>query len=198
MAVDPKYVEDVRNDEDFDDIMSELGLEGHFEQVGNGIDLEGYDITTLRDMYPDDGTEWVGKPVISDIYTTEFTNKNTGEKTVNHKIDLVLLDDTYEDEKEAYVFPINLKSDNIDMDKHIVKDVHGSSGLYALAMGIAELKAKGISKAFNHLDVVGYKKLQKDVKQYTTMTVVVIEKKMVDRKTKEETYYNAFKIVDAE
>lgn len=198
MAVDPKYVQEVKDEQEYDDIMAELGLEGHYEQIGNGIDLEGYEITTMRDMYPDDGTEWIGKPVISDIYTTEFTKKSTGETVVNHKIDLVLLDDTYEDEKEAYVFPINLNSDKIDLDNHIVKDVHGSSGLYALAMGLAELKAKGISKSFNHLDVVGYKKLQKDVEQYSTLTVKVTEKKMVDRKTKEETFYNAFRIVDAE
>lgn len=198
MAVDPKYIEEVKDEQEYDDIMADLGLEGHFEQIGNGIDLEGYEITTMRDMYPDDDTEWIGKPVISDIYTTEFTNKNTGETTVNYKIDLVLLDDTYEDEKEAYIFPINLKSDNIDFDNHVVKSVHSASGLYALAMGLAELKAKGISKSFNHLDVVAYKKLQQDVKQYSSLTVKVIEKKMVDRKTKEETYYNAFKIVDAE
>ena len=198
MAVDPKYVEEVKDEQDFDEVMEALGLEGHYEQIGNGLDLEGYEITTMRDMYPDDGTEWIGKPVISDIYTTEFTNKTTGETVVNHKIDLVLLDDTYEDEKEAYVFPINLKSDNIDFDKNIVKNVHSASGLYALAMGIAELKVKGISKSFNHLDVVAYKKLQQDVSKYSNMTVKVVEKKMVDKKTKEETYYNAFKIVDAE
>ena len=198
MAVDPKYVEEVKDEQDFEEVMEALGLEGHYEQIGNGLDLEGYEITTMRDMYPDDGTEWIGKPVISDIYTTEFTNKTTGETVVNHKIDLVLLDDTYEDEKEAYVFPINLKSDNIDFDKNIVKNVHSASGLYALAMGIAELKVKGISKSFNHLDVVAYKKLQQDVSKYSNMTVKVVEKKMVDKKTKEETYYNAFKIVDAE
>ena len=196
MAVDPKYVEEVRNEEDYEDIMKELGLEGHFEQVGNGVDMEGYEITNLRDMYPTD--ECIGRPVISDIYTTEFKNKETDEVIVNHKIDLVLLDDTYEDEKEAYVFTCNLNSKNIDFDKKIVKDVYSSSGLYALAMGLAELKCKGISKSFNHLDVVGYKRLQREVKEYSTMTVEVVERKMVDRKTKEERYYNSFRIKEAE
>ena len=196
MAVDEKYIEEVKNEEDFEDIMKELGLEGHFEQVGNGLDMSGYEITNLRDMYPSD--ECTGRPVISDIYTTEFTNKTTGETEVNHKIDLVLFDDTYEDEKEAFVFTCNLKSENIDFEKNIVKDVYSASGLYALAMGLAELKCKGIAKSFNHLDVVGYKKLQKDVKEYVSMTVEVVEKKMVDRKTKEERYYNSFRIKSAE
>ena len=198
MAVDEKYIQEVRDEKEFDEIMAELGLEGHFEQIGNGIDLEGYTITNLRDMYPDDGTEYVGTPIISDPYKTEFTNKKTGKTTVQWKLDLVLKDDTYEDEKEAYIFTCNLKEENIDFDKNIVKDVYSASGLYALAMGLAELKSKGISKCFNHLDVVGYKSLQKQVEQYDTLTVKVIEKKMIDRKTKEESYYNSFRIVSAE
>ncbi len=196
MAVDEKYVETVVNDEEFEDIMKELGLEGHFEQVGNGIDLEGYEMTVLNEMYPDE--EYIGRPIISDIYTVEFKDKKTGETTTRYKIDLVLLDDTYDDKKEAYLFPSNLREENIDFDKNIVKDVYDSSGLYALAMGLAELKAKGISKCYNHLDVVGIKKLQKDVKKYDSLTVEVVEKKMVDRQTKKEQYYNAFKIVDGE
>lgn len=196
MAVDEKYIEEVRNEEDYDNIMEELGLDGSFKQVGNGIDLEGYTITNLRDMYG--GDIYNGKPVISDVYTTEFTNKNTGETTVNHKIDLILLDDEYDDEKEAYIFTCNLKTENLDEDKKIVKDVYNTSGLYALAMGLAELKAKGISKRFNHLDVVGYVKLQKDAKQYSSISVEVIEKRMIDNKTKEEKYYNSFKIVSGE
>ena len=196
MAVDPKYVEEVRNEEDFESVLDEFGIKGHYEQIGNGIDLSEYTVTSLRDMYPDD--ECLGKPILSEIYTTEFKNKNTGETTINHKIDLVLLDDTYEDEKEAYIFPINLKSENIDFDKNIVKDVHSASGLYALAMGLMELKAKGISKTMNYLDIVPIVALRKQCQNYSNMTVKVIEKKMVDRKTKHEQYYNSFRIVEAE
>lgn len=196
MAVDEKYIEVVKEKDEFDDIMAELGLTGHFEKSGNGLDLSGYEVTYLRDMY--DSDVCIGKPIVTDIYTTEFTNKNTGETTINHKIDLVLLDDSYEDEKEAFIFPINLNSDNIDEEKNIIKNVHSASGLYALAMGLAELKAKGISKSFTHLDSVGYVKLQKEVEKYSTLTVNVVEKKMVDRVTKEEKYYNAFKITSGE
>lgn len=194
--VDEKYIEVVRDDEDFEDVMKELGLEGHFEQVGNGIDLEGYEITNLRDMYPDD--IYTGRPVISDIYSVEFTNKNTGETVTNWKVDLVLLDDSYEDEKEAYIFTCNLKEENIDFKKSIVKNVYNVSGLYALAMGMAELRMKGISKVYNHLDKVSIKQQQKVANHYSSMTVEVKEKKMVDKKTKEENYYNSFRITDAE
>ena len=194
MAVDPKFIENVKNEEEFADILEEFGIEGHYEQVGNGLDLDEYMITQLREMYPDD--ECMGTPILSDIYTTEFKNKETGETTINHKIDLVLKDDTYEDEKEAFVFPINLKSENIDFEKGVVTKVHSASGLYALAMGLMELKAKGISQTMNFLDVVPIKLLQKQCGAYSNMTVKVIEKKM--KIGSNERYYNSFRIVEAE
>ena len=196
MAVDPKYIEEVTDEEvNYDDVLSEFGIEASYQNDNtNGLDMDGYMITQLREMY--DGDECTGKAVISDIYTVEFKNKDTGDTIVNHKIDLVLFDDSYEDEKEAYVFPINLNSDNIDFEKNIVKNVNNASGLYALAMGLMELKAPKISKAFNHLDVVGVKKLQKQAEQYKTLTVQVIEKSF--KNSKEETYYNSFKIIEGE
>lgn len=195
MSVDEKYVENVEFEEEFDDILEEFGIEAsHRNDNNNGLDLTNYTVTTLKEMW--DAEEYIGKPVVTDIYTVEFTNKNTGEVTINHKIDLVLLDDAYEDEKEAYIFPVNLNSDNIDFEKHIVEDVSSASGLYALAMGLMELKAPKISKAFNHLDVVGIKKLQKQVETYKELTVKVVEKSF--KKNKEETFYNSFKIVSAE
>lgn len=195
MSVDEKYVEKVEFEEEFDDILDEFGIEAsHRNDNSNGLDLTDYTVTTLKEMW--DAEEYRGKPVVTDIYTVEFTNKNTGEVTINHKIDLVLLDDAYEDEKEAYIFPVNLNSDNIDFEKHIVEDVSSASGLYALAMGLMELKAPKISKAFNHLDVVGIKKLQKQVETYKELTVKVVEKSF--KKNKEETFYNSFKIVNAE
>jgi len=84
MAVDDRYIEEVKDVEEYDDIMAELGLEGHFEQTGNGLDLEGYMITNLRDMYA--GDDFIGRPVISDIYSTEFTNKSTGKQLNNLKL----------------------------------------------------------------------------------------------------------------
>lgn len=194
MAVDPKYVEKVGETEDYKDVLEELGLEGSYERSGNGLDLTGYIQTNLREMYPEDIC--VGKPILSDIYTAEFTNKNTGETTINHKMDLVLLDDSYEDEKEAFIFTINLNTDNIDFDKHTVKNVNSASGLYALAIGLAELKAPGISKAFNKLDVVGLKKLQKQIEGYSNLTIKVVEKSF--KRSGEERFYNSFKITEGE
>lgn len=194
MAVDPKYVEDVKNQEDYESILSELGIEGHFEQDGNGVNLEGYTQTFLREMYPDDIC--TGTPILSEIYKREFTNRKTGKTDVQWKIDLILKDNTYEDEKEAYIFQINLNEQNIDFDKSIVKDVNSASGLYALAMGLAELKAKGISKSFTYLDVVGINALRKQVSQYKSLTIKVVEKSF--KRGAEEQYYNSFRITEGE
>ena len=194
MPVDEKYVEEVKFDdeaEDFESVLDAFGIKAsHKNDNTNGMDLDEYTITTLRDMY--DEEIYDGRPVITDIYTVEFKNKDTGEVKVNHKLDLVLLDDSYEDEKEAYIFPINLNSDNIDFEKNIVKDVNSASGLYALAMGLMELKAPKISKEFNYLDVVGIKTLQKQVSQYENLTVKVVEKSFKNKEG--ETYYNSFRI----
>lgn len=192
MAVDEKYVEKV-TDVDFDSVLDDFGIEASYQNDNsNGLDMQGYIQTYLREMY--DGDECIGRPVLTDVYTVEFKNKNTGETTVNHKIDLVLFDDSFEDEKEAFIFPINLNSDNIDFEKNIVKNVNSASGLYALAMGLMELKAPKISQAFNHLEVVGIKKLQKQISQYSELTVTVVEKSFRNRE--EETFYNSFRIVE--
>lgn len=196
MSVDSKYVEEVTDEEfDYESVLEEFGIEASYQNDNsNGLDMTGYTQTTLRDMYNED--EYTGKPVISDVYTVEYKNKDSGETTINHKIDLVLFDDTYEDEKEVFIFPCNLTTKNIDFDKNVVNDVYSSSGLYALAMGLMELKAPKISKAFNHLDTVGIKSLQKQAKEYDTLTVKVVEKSF--KNNEEEKYYNSFKIVEGE
>lgn len=193
MGVDPEYIEEVKEN-NYESVLEDFGIEASYEQSGNGVDLTGYTQTVLRDMY--DKEEYFGRPQLTDVYVVEFKNKKTGETTVNHKIDLILLDDSYEDEKEAYIFPINLTSDNIDFDKGIVKNVYSSSGLYALAMGLMELRAPNISRAYNHLDVVGIKKLQKQVAAYSELGVRVVEKSFVHKVTKEEQYYNSFRIFE--
>lgn len=196
MSIDPKYVEEVTNEKiDYESVLEEFGIKAGAKSNDNGIDTTGYTVTTLKEMF--DGETYTGRPVLSDIYTVEFRNKTTGETRINHKIDLVLFDETYEDEKEALIFPINLNSDNIDFDKNIVENVSTASGLYALAMGLMELKAKGISKAYGDLEVVGIKLLQKQLAKYENLTVDVVEKKFVN-KDKEETYYNSFKITEGE
>ena len=192
MAVDKKYVEEVREvtKEDMNATLEMFGIEASNESTGNGVDITGYMETKLRDMY--DGDECTGRPVLSDIYTIEFKNKETGETQINHKIDLMLFDDAYEDEKEVYVFPINLNSDNIDFEKKIVKNVNSASGLYALAMGFMELETPGISKAFNKLDVVPYAQLKKIIEEYKTVMVQVVEKQFNNN------YYNSFRIMEGE
>lgn len=192
MAVDEKYIEEVTDEEmDYESVLDEFGIEASYEQIGNGVDMSGYMQTALRDMYPED--IYTGKPVLSEIYEVEFKDKSTGETTVNTKIDLVLFDNTYPDEKEAFIFPLNINVDNLDTEKHTVSNVHSSSGLYALAMGLMELKAKGISKSFNKLDVVGLNSLKKQVEAYKTLSIEIVE-----REFSKGSSYNSFKIVEGE
>lgn len=191
MAVDEKYIEEVKEESDFDDILKEMGVEASFEQTGNGVDLTGYVLTQLRDMY--DGDECEGRPILSDIYSIEYTNKKTGEISTNFKLDFILLDDEYDDVKEAYIFPLNLKEDNLDQEKGLVKNVHQASGLYALVMGLMELKAKGISHSYNKLDLVNLNAIKKQLDGYKGLTVQVIEKQMNGGN-----FYNSFKIMEGE
>ncbi len=187
MAVDPKYIEEVRNPDEYDDILYEFGVEAEFDQIDNGVDISGYEPTMLKEMF--DGEIYVGRPVLSDIYKVEF--ERDGEKTINWKIDFMLFDETYDDDPQVYIFPVNLKSADYD-----VENVHSTSGLYALTMDLMELKAKGISKAYNKLNLVKIKNLQKIVSKYSSMSVEVIEKKgVIDG---EEKYWNAFRITEGE
>lgn len=191
MAVDEKYIEEVRDESEFEDILKEMGVEASFEQTGNGVDLTGYVLTQLRDMYDED--ECMGRPILSDIYTIEYTDKKTGETTTNFKLDFILLDDEYDDVKEAYIFPLNLKEDNLDQEKGLIKNVHQASGLYALVMGLMELKAKGISHSYNKLDIVNINAVKKQLGTYKNLTVQVVEKQMNGGN-----YYNSFRIMEGE
>jgi len=192
MAVDEKYIEEVRNEnekeDDFKSTLEMFGITASKELDGNGIDTTGYVETKLKEMFH--GDECTGKPVLSDIYTVEFKDRNTGEPVINHKFDLLLFDDSFEDEKEVFTFPINLNSDNIDFEKNVVKNVNSASGLYALAMGFMELETPGISKAFNKLEVVPFVQLKKIIESYKTVMVRVVEKQFNNN------YYNSFRVVE--
>ena len=197
MAVDEKYVEKVMDEEEaeemYDDVLDEFGIEASYKPASNnGLDLDkkGYEIVKLSQLWAND--EYEGKPVVSDVYADEYTDKDTGEVTIKHKVDLVLLNDDF-DEPQAYVCPMNLSS-----DKTIVKNVSNKNGLYNLAMGLMELKAPGISKHYNQLDVVNIKRLQKLVKKYDTMTIRVVEEEFTDNSTKNITTYNSFRIIKVE
>lgn len=188
MAVDEKYVEVVK-EEEYDDVLAELGIEAEYKPpTDNGLDLSDYNPILLNEMY--NGEVYTGKPVLSDVYVNEWTNKNTGETTVQNKIDLVLLDETYEDDKEAYIFTINLPN-----DEDIQENISNLSKLYPLIVGLMELKAKGISDYYNTIKKVSLKALQKQISTYSEMTVKVVEKKFVDR-NKEENFYNSYVIKD--
>lgn len=192
MAVDDKYVEVVKDKEEYDAVLEDLGIEAEYKPASdNGIDLSEYTQTLLSEMYNEE--LYSGKPVLSDVYVNEWTNKNTGETQVQNRIDLVLLDDTYEDEKEAYIFQINLPN-----DEDIQENISNLSKLYPLVTGLMELQVKGISDYYNTIKKVSLKALQKKIDTYSEMTVKVVEKRFVDKNTKEENFYNSYVITEGE
>lgn len=186
MAVDEQYVEEVRNEEDFDDILAEMGISAHYKPASdNGLDLVGYDVYFPKDLIV--GERYIGKPILTDVFTEEFESKYTGEITQNHRLELVLRDDN---DKEAYIGRINLKE-----AKNVWENPHPASGLYKLAISLMELRVPGISRTNNALDVVDIKKLQKYVAKYETMTFKIIENSFKDDATGEVRKYNTFIVV---
>lgn len=147
MAVDEKYVETVGEEKEevnYDDVLAEFGAEANFVEDESGITVPAdYWNRTLKQL-PVEGV-FAGKPHLGVPEKIEWEDKETGEKQVNYQVKLVVIDDL---SKEAYTIPINLKS----MDT-IHENLFPSSKLYALQMGLMELKAPGIARAYNRLTV---------------------------------------------
>ena len=92
------------------------------------------------------------------------------EQTVINGTTYLLVTASEDDEAEAYIIPINLKSpDNYQ------KNVHQASKLYTLQMGLMELKSPGISEAYNHLDLVNLDVLRKKIEAMENMVFKVVE-----------------------
>lgn len=169
MAVDEKYVEVVgeeKETESFDDILEEFGAEASFQEDDSGITLPtDYYKRELKTLPVDELFE--GKPHLGNVETIKWTDKETGEENTNYQVKLFVIDD---DEAEAYIIPINLKSpDNYQ------KNVHNASKLYTLQMGLMELKSPGISKAYNQLDLVNLDVLRKKIEAMENMVFKVVE-----------------------
>lgn len=153
MSVDPKYVEEVKFDEeeetsetifDYNAVLEEFGASADFVEDASGITVPGdYWERQLKQLPVNE--IFAGKPYLGNIETIEWEDKQTGEKNVSHQLKLFVIDD---DSKEAYVIPLNVKSTDI-----VQKNLYPASKLYALQMGLMELKAPGIANAFNRLDV---------------------------------------------
>ena len=185
MAVDPKYVETVQNEEDkeanYNDVMAKFGVKGSFEEDESGITLPtDYWSRNLKSL-PDDEV-FEGKPYLGNIEKIEWNDKETGKKEVAYQIKLIVVDD---DEKEAYILPINIKS-----KEKVQKDVHHSSGLFNLVMGLMELEAPDIRKAVNKLDFVDIKQVQKQISEIENLMFKVV---MIDN---DGFTYKSFRIVD--
>lgn len=152
MAVDPKYVEEVKFDDeevsetafDYNAVLEEFGAGADFVEDQSGITVPAdYWDRQLKQLPANE--IFAGKPYLGKIETIEWEDKQTGEKQVNHQIKLVVIDD---DSQEAYTLPMNLKSTDV-----VQKNLYPASKLYALQMGLMELKAPGIARVYNRLDV---------------------------------------------
>lgn len=147
MAVDEKYVEIVGEEKEevnYDDVLAEFGVEADFVEDESGITVPAdYWNRNLKQL-PNNGV-FAGKPYLGVPEKIEWEDKETGEKQVNYQVKFVVIDDL---NSEAYTIPINLKS----MDT-VHKDLFPASKLYALQMGLMELKAPGISRTYNRLTV---------------------------------------------
>lgn len=147
MAVDEKYVEVVGEEKEevnFDDVLGEFGVEAEFVEDASGVTVPAdYWERGLKQLPQDE--VFAGKPYLGNIETIQWEDKDTGEKKTNYQIKLIVIDDA---SKEAYTIPINLKN-----TEPVQKNLYPASKLYALQMGLMELKAPGIASAYNRLTV---------------------------------------------
>lgn len=152
MAVDPKYVEEVKFDDeevsetafDYNAVLDEFGAGADFVEDQSGVTVPAdYWDRQLKQLPANE--IFAGKPYLGKIETIEWEDKQTGEKQTNYQIKLIVIDD---DSQEAYTIPMNLKSTDV-----VQKNLYPASKLYALQMGLMELKAPGIARAYNRLDV---------------------------------------------
>lgn len=147
MAVDEKYIETVgetKEEVNYEDVLAEFGVEADFVEDASGITVPAeYWDRTLKQLPADE--IFAGKPYLGNIETIEWTDKETGEKQVSYQIKLIVIDD---DSKEAYTIPINLKN-----TEKVQRNLYPASKLYALQMGLMELKVPGIAREYNRLTV---------------------------------------------
>lgn len=153
---------------EMEDFMAEMGVEaGWNDDFDDGLDIPSdYSEINLSEMFEED--VYSGNPHLSDVSVRKWTDKETGEEQENISCSLVIVDD---DEAEAYIIPINLKSED-DIQTH----VHNASKLYALVMGLMEQKQKGISKAYNELTKVSLTALGKMLEKISELEFEVITK----------------------
>ena len=155
MRIDPKYVEEVHNEDesetefDYGAVLNKFGVKGDFVEDASGITIPADYWERNLSQLPV-GTIFAGKPYLGYPERIEWEKKDeqgkpTGEKQVNFQVKFFVIDDP---SQEAYVIPINIKS-----DEAIHTNLYPASKLYALQMGLMELEAPGIARAYNRLDV---------------------------------------------
>ena len=182
---DESYVEVVKDNEtlanEMEDFMAEMGVEaGWNDDFDDGLGIPSdYSQIGISEMFDED--VYSGKPHLTDIQVRTFEDKETGEEVKNISSTLVIIDDK---EGEAYTIPINLKSED-DVQTH----VHSASKLYALVMGLMELKQKGISNSYNELTKVSISSLQNMIEKIEDFEFEV-------RTITGKITYNTFRVTD--
>lgn len=177
-------IEDITEKRDSGIIFEELGIVPDVvEEQNDGVDIPShFNITDLSDAY--DGDYLSGKPFLSDIKEYEFEDRDTGEQKKLTQCVFTLVD--YDDE-EAYRIRINLKDNNI-----VQENVHKSSKLYALVVGLINIKNKGAFDNYNHIKRVDLSKIQLAVSEIEDMVIKVVEMQSKNFK------YNSFVVVSDE
>lgn len=160
-------ITDVTNERTSGEIFEEFGVEPDYVEDNNGgIEIPAHwKVTQLSEAY--DGEYLSGKPVLSEIIVDEYEDKDTGEKNKSIYATLVLLD---YDSEESYKVRINLKSSEAEQT-----NVHKSSKLYALVVGLINLRNEGAFQNYNHLKKVNLDNIRNIVGEIDDLTIKVKE-----------------------
>lgn len=183
MSVDEKYVEvigETKEAPDYNSVLDKFGVEADFVEDASGVTVPAdYWDRNLKQLPVDE--IFAGKPYLGQIEKVEWNDKETGEKQVDYRIKLIVIDDA---SKEAYTIPINVKNDDT-----VQKNLYPASKLYALQMGLMELDSPGIASAFNRL-TVDTDKLREII---SNMEILYFKVTLVDGG---DFTYKSFRIVD--
>lgn len=128
----------------------------------------------------DDGDEYEGKPVLTEVEKVSFDD----DERPTIRCRLLLIDD---DSEEYLQININLKKDG-----DIQTNVHSASSLYALIGGLQNLNNPNWSKQFNRITRCDLQQYRDYLDTLESMSVKVVEKKGSNFT------YNSFIVTDAQ
>lgn len=164
-------------------LMDEMGVEGGYVEEPDTVDVpDDYLTIKLNECY--DGDIIKGKPQLTGIIESKYTNDDTGEEETNHRVELGVVND---EEMEVHIIRINLKS-----GETIQENVHYASKLFRLVKGIMEMKVPGCMQKYNRLRVANLDKVKEQVDALDEICLKVSEESMNNG----EICYNTFTVVN--